>query len=179
MTAFAPGRAVRAWRFAALVLTALLLGLGFAHVLELPAKMAYGPALYTQVNHTLYPFFAYVGAPVEFAAIIAAVVLAFLVSGRGRTFTLTLSAALLLGAALAVFFAFVQTANVEIATWTAASVPADWMRWRAQWEYGHAAHAALVGAAFGALCRSVLRDTVTVGRTARGRERPAREKVLQ
>ena len=58
-------------RFAALILTALSLGLSFAHVLEMPAKLAYPPDLYLAVQNSLYVAFGRpnVGAFVEPAGI--------------------------------------------------------------------------------------------------------------
>ena len=47
----------------ALTLAALGLAPGAAHLLELPVKLAYPPALYAQVTSTLYALFGPVGAP--------------------------------------------------------------------------------------------------------------------
>lgn len=37
---------VRSWRAVSLVLTALTLGMGFAHVMEMPARMSWDQALW-------------------------------------------------------------------------------------------------------------------------------------
>lgn len=154
-----PGsRVLAAWRYATLMLTALTLGLAFAHALELPVKVGYDSSLYVQVNHTLYRYFALAGGPIEVSALAAAGVLAFLVRGRRPAFVPTLAAAVCLAAALAVFFAVIQPANVEFGDWTPTSVPADWTAWRNRWEYGHAAHAGLQFAALSLLVVSLLRD---------------------
>src|SRR5215204_5367120 len=60
----------------AVVLAALTMGLAFAHTLELPQKLAYDPATWTQLQHSLYRYFAVIGGPLEVATIIAAVVFA-------------------------------------------------------------------------------------------------------
>ena len=65
----------------AVVLAALTMGLAFAHTLELPQKLAYDPATWTQLQDSLYRYFAVVGGPLEVATIIAAVV--FAVRARG------------------------------------------------------------------------------------------------
>jgi hypothetical protein len=55
---------------------ALTIGLAFAHTLELPQKLAYEVATWTQLQHGLYRYFAMVGGPLEVATVIAAVVFA-------------------------------------------------------------------------------------------------------
>jgi hypothetical protein len=54
---------VRIWRFASIYLTAITLSLTFSHLLEMPRKLNYGQELYMAVQHTLYLYFALVGAP--------------------------------------------------------------------------------------------------------------------
>jgi hypothetical protein len=61
---------------------------------------------------------------------------------------------LCLATALAVFFAFTYPANQATQNWTV--LPADWEQLRAQWEYSHAAGAALDLAAFVALILAAL-----------------------
>ena len=51
-------------------------GTGFAHTLELAQKLDYDAATWTQIQHTLYRYFAVIGGPLEVATIIAAVVFA-------------------------------------------------------------------------------------------------------
>jgi len=48
---------VRAWYFATLVLTALLMGTSFAHTLEMPAKLSVDAPTWMLFQHTLYPYF--------------------------------------------------------------------------------------------------------------------------
>lgn len=58
---------IRTWRLMTLVLTALLMGMTFCHVLELPAKMQYDAALYLTLHRTLYVAFGWpnIGAFIE------------------------------------------------------------------------------------------------------------------
>ena len=49
-------------RFITLILAALGLAPGAAHVLEMPVKMTYTPELYAAVTSTLYAWFGSVGA---------------------------------------------------------------------------------------------------------------------
>lgn len=140
----------------ALILAALTMGMAFAHVLELPEKMSYAPRLWTALNQTLYQYFAVVGGPVEVANV---VLLGFLAAGerrrrpRCRGFLL---AAGCFAVALAVWFAVVNPANQQVASWPVNHVPVGWGRWRSQWEYGHAVRFALMLAGYCALARAVL-----------------------
>ena len=60
----------------AVVPAELTMGLAFAYTLELPQKLAYEAATWTQLQHSLYRYFAVIGGPLEVATIIAAVVFA-------------------------------------------------------------------------------------------------------
>ena len=149
---------MRTWRFITLLLVALTLGLSFAHTLELPAKLGYDGPLYVTVQQTLYRWWGppFVGAFLEPGAVLATAVLAFLMRRRRRrTLALTLAATVLLLLAFpAVFFLAVEPANTAFRQATPQAPPADWMRLRVQWEYGHAARFALRLAAFAALLAS-------------------------
>lgn len=152
---------LKTWRFVTLLLTALGMGLLFAHILELPAKMRYDVSMWLAVQHTLYPYFAIIGAPIELGAILSAAVLSFLTRRDRRAYFLTLAATILLVVSLGVFFAVVQPVNALTAIWTPESVSPDWMRWRAQWEYGHATRFFLHLVAYSLLLLSGLKQTWT------------------
>jgi hypothetical protein len=140
----------------AVVLAALTMGLAFAHTLELPQKLGYDAATWTQVQHSLYRYFAVIGGPLEVATVIAAVV--FAVRARGlRGGRLAAVGAACFVVALALWFAVVNTANAEIGRWAVDAVPSDWRRWRAQWEFGHAAHLVVTFAGFLALLLATVR----------------------
>jgi hypothetical protein len=152
---------LKTWRFMALILTALSAGLSFAHLLELPPRIFYFDArLWVETTTKgLYALFGTVGAVTEIGSILAAVVLAFLTRGRGTAFHLTLAGAILLALAFASWVAFVAPVNAELAKWTADSFPADWARYRDQWEYAHATNAFIKLVALGALVHSVVVET--------------------
>src|SRR5215211_3242055 len=123
----------------AVVLAALTTGVAFAHTLELPQKLDYDAATWTQLQHSLYRYFAVVGGPLEVATIIAAVVFAVRARGlRGGRLAAVGAACFVL--ALGWWFAVVKTSNAEVGRWAVDAVPSDWRRWRAQWERGHAGH---------------------------------------
>lgn len=75
---------MKIWFFLTLTLTALLMRTSSAHTLEMPAKMNVDGQPWRTFQHTLYPYFAYVGAPVELGAIVASAVLSYLASGARR-----------------------------------------------------------------------------------------------
>lgn len=92
-------------------------------------------------------------------ALISVIALAWRVRKRRPAFALTAAAAACQVAAMAVFLAFVQPANVTMAAWSLDAIPADWTQWRDRWEYGHAARAILESFGLAALVLSVLRET--------------------
>lgn len=142
------------WR-PALLLAALTLGMAFAHTLEMPEKMGYGPQLWTRVNQSLYGYFATVGGPVELANVGLLAVLA--AGGRQLSRGGRRNAGWAAGcfaAALVVWFAVVNPANAEISRWAPGAVRSGWILWRDLWEFGHAARFALMLAGFVLLAKT-------------------------
>jgi hypothetical protein len=151
---------LKSWTFITLSLAALLMGTSLCHVLEMPAKLQMAGPLWMTLQHTLYRSFASVGGTIEIGAILFAAALAFLVRNTGRGFFLALTATICLALAFfVVWLLFTNPVNAEVSRWAADAIPADWMRWRRQWEYSHAVRFALHGIAFGALLLSVLSRT--------------------
>jgi len=143
------------------MLTALSAGLSFAHLLELPPRVFYFDAELWVATTTkgLYALFGTVGAVVEVGSILAAVVLTLLVRGRGAPFHLSLAGTVLAAVALVLWLIFIAPVNAELATWTPTSFPADWVRYRDQWEYTHAANAVIKFGALSSLVLSVIAET--------------------
>jgi hypothetical protein len=150
---------VKIWRFASIYLTAITLSLTFSHLLEMPRKLNYEQELYMAVQHTLYLYFALVGATAELGAVLCLGVLCFLIRRRRRSFWLRLTATVCVTAGLVVWFALVSPANRDMAQWTTLPLPETWLDTRRHWEFGHAASAVLDLIGFGALIASVLFDT--------------------
>lgn len=150
---------LRICRFTSIYLTALTLSLTFCHLLETPRKMQYGEALYMAVQHSLYLYFAWVGAFAEVGAVVFLVVLSVLLRNRRAAFYVTLAATLCFAAGLAVWVAVVSPANAQMAQWSSVPLPPNWTDVRRQWEFGHAASAVLNLVGFGALVFSVVVDT--------------------
>ena len=154
---------LKTWRFITLVLVALLMGMTWCHVLELPAKMQYPAALYLTLHRTLYVAFGppNIGALVEVGAILAAAGLVFLVRQRRLALWLTLLGTVCLAAGLAVYFVYVDPANVALKGMALEAPPVGWKAWRLQWEFGHAAHFVLHLIGFSMLVLSVVLETPT------------------
>lgn len=152
---------IRTWRFITLILTSLSLSLSMAHLLELPQRMQFDQQLWVRVTvfENVYRLFGSVGAAFEITAILTAIVLVFLVRRRGSTFYWTLGGAILLVLAFVSWIVFVAPMNAEFARWLVNPVPADWTRYRDQWEYAHAINALIkiIGLSF--LVISVLVET--------------------
>ncbi len=164
---------VRVCRFLALVFGALALTMTSAHLLELPQKMEYGPALYSAVNTTLYRYFAIVGGGYIVAAILSTAALAVLVRRRRPALRWTIAALLGLTLAFVSWVILVAPVNARIAAAMSASpdsVPALWQIVRDRWEYGHATGFILQLLGFAALVLSVLIETPLTDMTNRNSE---------
>lgn len=151
---------LQTWRFLTLLLAALGLIMGGAHVLELPVKMQYDAELYASVTSTLYRFFGLVGGPIQVAAILAAILLCFLVHKRS-SFRLTLLGTFSLVLALALWFALVEPVNAEwlrVMKSASESIPAAYEQLRPRWECGHVAAFALWLTGFSVLLCSILKE---------------------
>jgi hypothetical protein len=129
--------ATKATQFLAVILTALALLPGGAHVMSLPAKIAMPEDPYF-VAQQVYRGWAWVGV-VIFLAIFANFAAAFFTQGNRRR--LFAAAGLLIVATLVLFFVWTYPANVATGNWT--SVPDNWEQLRTEWEYSHAVNAAL------------------------------------
>ena len=154
---------LRTWRFITLLLAALGLVMGGAHVLELLPKIQYNAEMYAAVTSTLYRFFGLVGGPLQVASIVAALLLSYLVRGRS-SFRLTLFGTLALVLSLVLWFTLVAPVNAEwsrVIESAPESVSLAYQRLRPRWEYGHVAAfiAWLIG--FSLLLLSVLKETPT------------------
>lgn len=147
--------------FVALLLTGLSAGVAFAHFLELPNKMALSATDYLLVQQHLYEGFGRVIGPIEQGAFLAAIAAAVLVRKRLAPFFLTLLAVVCCVAALIVWQLYNGSVNQAVASWTAATMPSDWMTYRDHWEYAHATRAVLYTISLGALSLSALTGTQT------------------
>jgi hypothetical protein len=149
-------------RFLTMVLAALGLAPGAAHVLEMPVKLSYAPELYAAVTSTLYQFFGVIGGAIQVVALLSACLLCWRLR-KTNAFRFTLWGAVSLTVSLVIWGTVVAPVNAD---WTEAlrgvpeSIPIAYARLRSRWEYGHAAAflAWLLG--FCCLQLSVLRSTL-------------------
>ncbi|HEX6003183.1 MAG TPA: DUF1772 domain-containing protein [Burkholderiales bacterium] len=151
-------------RFSSLLFAALALGPAMAHLLELPNKIGLARDAYLTVQH-IYNGWAFLGF-VVYGAIFSTLALAVLSRREPKRFTYALIACLCIVGTQVVFWTFTFPANKETLYWTV--LPEHWRALRAQWEYSHAASAALNLIAFVAVSLSVL---------AGGTDRPRRESI--
>lgn len=146
---------LRFWRLATILLAAFSLSAAVAHLLEMPSKLTYAGWLWLTLLQTLYPLFGMIGGFAEVVSILMAVVLVFLVRGR-PAFRWTLAGALCLVASHVAFWMLVAPVNAALGPLTPETLPADWTRFRNQWEYTHATRAVLQMIGFVALVLSLL-----------------------
>lgn len=143
---------------AAIMLTALTMGMGFCHLMEMPARITWDQSLWvgSTVTGGLYRMFGTLGAAIDLGAVGCSIALA--VRSRGSPqFRLVAAGAALFTLALALWAAIVLPANLQLATWLGGTVPSDWTAVRARWETGHAVSSVLQIIGFGAIVRAALR----------------------
>lgn len=115
------------------------------------------PELYVRLHRTLYPMYGKTAGFWELASVISTGALALRMRDQRwfqrdpRSSLLTKVALGCVAAAHSIFWGLVEPANRKMAAWSLSEIPADWKRWRNQWEYSHSARAALVTAALSAL----------------------------
>jgi|SRR5262245_8135285 len=134
-------------RLSALVLVTLSLLPGGAHVSELANKIGLPRDQYMVVQQ-IYRGWALFGILI-LPALAATATQAVLLRHDAVAFRLSLAAVLCLAGAQAIFWLFTFPINVASANWS--KVPEGFEAARRQWEYSHAAGAALTGAALLAL----------------------------
>lgn len=145
---------VKTLQFLAIILTALALVPGGAHLFALPNKIGMDQDNYF-VAQAIYRGWALFGI-VIFAAIGANLILSVALRAQRRVAALALVAAVCIILSLVVFFTWTYPANVATDNWT--TVPDNWEDLRRTWEYSHAVNAAIT---FAALCATTLSALAT------------------
>jgi hypothetical protein len=143
---------VKILQFVAIVLTALALVPGGAHLFALPNKINLSVSDYF-IAQGVYRGWALLGI-VLIGAALANFALTILIREQRLPFVFALVSLLCLLTTLAIFFAFTFPANQVTSNWTEA--PANWQQLRWQWEMSHAVNAAITFIAFCSLTISVL-----------------------
>ena len=132
-------------QFAAIVLTALALVPGGAHLFELPNKIGLSQEEYFTVQ-AIYHGWEWFGI-VLMAALAANISLAIVLRDQRWPFRLALAAFIIIAVNLVIFFTWTYPANQATSNWMI--VHANWRGLRTQWECSHAVNAVLM---FVALC---------------------------
>jgi hypothetical protein len=141
-------------RFLSLLFVALALAPSLAHVMELPNKIGLDRDQYLIVQQ-LYRGWALLGV-VMVVALLSTLALAIMVRGQRNEFVAALIALLCIVGTQVVFWTFTFPVNQTTHNWTV--LPENWMALRVQWEYSHAASAALnLGALIALICGELAR----------------------
>ena len=138
-------RMLASLRFAAIVLTALALIPGGAHLFAMANKLPMAASEYFAAQQA-YRGWALFAIPL-FGAVAANLALGTALWRRDQRAWPAFAAAALILATLAIFFAWTYPANQATQNWTV--MPEPWETLRRQWEYSHAVNAVLT---FAALC---------------------------
>jgi hypothetical protein len=144
---------VEVLQFIAMLCVAIAVAAGWAHLLELPNKMALSRDEYLTVRQNCRGW-ALLGIPVV-GALVAAAALTLLLRGLGAPFYFSLLATLCVLLSLVVFFSVTFPANQATQNWNV--LPAEgWQTLRRRWEYSHATGAVLYFVALSSLALSVI-----------------------
>ncbi len=142
-----------------LALTALILVPSGAHLFELPAKITLDRDDYFTVQQ-IYAGWALFGAPILGAIAANGALFLALRKRDPASASWALISCALIAISLTVFFIWVFPGNQATANWTRPTE--NWEALRTQWEYGHAANAFIVFAAFLATARAAIGKSVSV-----------------
>jgi hypothetical protein len=148
---------MKAIRTVALVLAFLATIAPIAHLVELPSKLSLDGPLWLSVQQHLYRGWS--ESPVAYIALACTIVL-FMTARRdaeGRSAYLV--AAFCYLSMILYFFLFNDWVNQTLSSWTAATLPANWMDYRLKWETGYALAAVFSVIAFVTLLQARLRET--------------------
>ena len=130
---------LNAVRLVAIILTALAMAAGFAHLFELPNKIRLPREAYLTVQQ-IYRGWALLGIVVV-GALASTLALAIMVREQRRMFIGALVALSCLVGTQIIFWVFTYPVNQATNNWTVA--PENWQEMRARWEYSHAVAACL------------------------------------
>jgi len=131
-----------------------MLGASVGHLLELPHKMQLSAADYLTVQQT-YQGWNRLGFAIV-VSLSSSITLAALLRANRSAFVWLLTAISAIAVGQVVFWTWTFPVNTETQNWTI--LPEQWMRLRSQWEYSHAAGAALTVIALLALALAALRS---------------------
>jgi hypothetical protein len=129
--------ALRIVQFFAIVLIAFALVPLGAHLASLPNKINLTAEQYFIVQHSYNGWFLFAFAQIP--SVIVAFALAVMMRADALPFRLAIVGGVCMAATLAVYFIWVNPANLATDQWT--TIRTNWETLRRNWEYGHAASA--------------------------------------
>ncbi|MBI4274535.1 MAG: hypothetical protein HY659_07530 [Rhizobiales bacterium] len=150
---------LKLWQFIAIILAALTAGMGFRHLMDLPARIMWDQSRWLEniVTGGHNRMFGTVGASIVVATCVVMPYLAYRLRHHDRAASrLTAVSAACFILALTLWWAFVVPVNIEMDNWIAGPFPANWMSWRVQWEVMHALTTLIQMIGLGALLKSVV-----------------------
>jgi ABC-type cobalamin transport system permease subunit len=130
--------------FCSLLFTAFAMAAGFAHVFEMPNKITLKADEYLIVQQ-IYRGWSLL-AIVVLGSLFSTLALTVMARRHPRLFRLAITAFLCIVGTQVIFWLFTYPVNQQTRNWTI--LPENWMQLRKQWEYSHAAGAALDLSAF-------------------------------
>lgn len=145
--------AIASARFLSVLFAALALAPALAHLLELPNKIGLSREEYLTVQQ-IYRGWALLGIVVA-GALLSTLALTVLARKNPREFVPALIAFVCIAGTQVVFWTFTFPTNRQTSNWTV--LPENWAALRFQWEYSHAASAALNLVALVAVIIAVMR----------------------
>ncbi|MGQ0676320.1 MAG: hypothetical protein ACT4N4_09605 [Rhodospirillales bacterium] len=145
-------------RWVSFVSAALPMAAAAAHALETPNKLGLDGPLWLMVQQQLYAGWSPFTAAFLWTAFFAAWGLAVMTMGRFAVFLPTVVAALSISGALAMSVLFLGPLEAIFASWTPATMPANWQGFRLRWQLIQGLEFALFALAYLALLRAAFRD---------------------
>jgi hypothetical protein len=139
-----------------LAFAAVGFGLTVAHFLEIPGKRQLTAAEWLDVQHSFYGGFAIFGAIAEVGGLLVSLALVARGRRQGCSSPWPIIAALAFAGMLVDYWFGNRPLNDQIASWTSATIPADWTNVRDRWDTVHTISTVFAAVAFGSLLAGLL-----------------------
>ena len=123
----------------------LIAGTALAHVFEMPHKMAMSGKIWLSIQKVIYNGWGQKLLYLDIAAI-SALVFCIIRNSLARR-SLLLSLLLLLIADIGIFLVWIAPTNEAVDAWNSITPMDNWLELRQNWEWGHAARAAVLSVA--------------------------------
>ncbi len=125
-----------------------------------PKAQLPGP-VFLEIQQILLKNFGAVCGVIEAVTVISLLILVMLLRGRKKAFWLTLLSLVSLVVMIGVWAIFLKPINAQVNSWTAITMPGNWIDFRDQWQYYHLVLEVISVFGYGMLIFSVLQDSVS------------------